>query len=78
VVRQANAGTSIASDSRGTVLARQDYFMTEDRMMLADVPTEGVRTVYGCLGDWFAWTSIAGFALLLLFALRRKPRRNQS
>jgi apolipoprotein N-acyltransferase len=74
VVRQANAGTSLASDPWGTVLARQDYFTTEDRLMLADVPTEGARTVYGYLGDWFAWASTAGFTLLLVFAFRRRPR----
>jgi apolipoprotein N-acyltransferase len=65
VVRQVNEGTSMAADHRGTVLARQDYFMTENRLMFADVPIEGTRTLYGYFGDWFAWASIALLAVLL-------------
>jgi apolipoprotein N-acyltransferase len=75
VVRQASEGTSMASDPRGTMLARQDYFTSTDRMMLADVPTDGVRTVYGYLGDWFAWASIAGFLLLVVLAFVPRRRR---
>jgi len=58
VIRQVNEGASMAADSRGIVLARQDYFMTRDRLMLADVPIRGARTVYGCIGDWFAYVCI--------------------
>jgi apolipoprotein N-acyltransferase len=68
VVRQVNEGTSMAADPRGTVLARQDYFTTEDRLMLVDVPTQGNRTLYRYLGDWFAWTAIALFVLLTVSA----------
>jgi apolipoprotein N-acyltransferase len=74
VIRQVNEGASMAADSRGTVLARQDYFMTKDRLMLADVPTRGARTVYGHIGDWFAWISIALFALLAVLAFHRAKR----
>lgn len=70
VVRQANEGTSMAADRRGTLLARQDFFGTEDRLMLADVPTRGARTLYGRLGDWFAWASMGLLVFLCLFAAR--------
>jgi len=72
VVRQVNKGTSVAADHRGTVLARQDYFMTEDRLMFADVPIEGARTLYGHLGDWFAWASIALLAVLVGLTIKRR------
>ena len=74
VVRQVNKGTSVAADHRGTVLARQDYFMTEDRLMFADVPIEGTRTLYGCLGDWFAWASIALLAALVGLIMKRRTQ----
>ena len=76
VVRQANEGTSMASDAEGTVLARQDYFATADRIMFADVPVKGIPTLYARLGDWFAWTSIALVAVLAVTA-SRKRRRSQ-
>jgi apolipoprotein N-acyltransferase len=75
VVRQVNEGTSMATDSKGTVLARQDYFMTQDRLMLTDVPVRGASTLYGYLGDWFAWTAIALFALLMVLMIKSaRPR----
>jgi apolipoprotein N-acyltransferase len=70
VVRQVNEGTSMAADSRGIVLARQDYFTTPDLLMLADVPIRGTRTLYRYLGDWFAWASIALFILLVILGIR--------
>ncbi len=76
VIRQVNEGTSVAADSRGTVLTRQDYFMTADRLMLADVPIRGNRTLYSYLGDWFAWASIVLIALLAALAIKsRSPKK---
>lgn len=75
VVRQVSAGTSMAVDPEGRVLARQDHFATADRLMFADVPTRGVRTLYGALGDWFAWLACAlAIALFVLgYATGRPP-----
>ncbi len=75
IVRQVNTGTSMAVDYQGNVLAYQDYFRTADRTMLADVPTQGVKTVYGLLGDWFAYADIAFLAALSGWAIYRRVRR---
>jgi apolipoprotein N-acyltransferase len=65
----------MAADFRAAVLVRQDYFMTRDRLMLADVPIHGTTTVYGLLGDWFAWTAIALFVLLIGLAIKARRTR---
>ncbi len=78
VVRQVNQGTSMAADSRGTVLARQDYFTTPDRLMISDVPIRGTRTVYSYLGDWFAWTSIALFVILTALVIKGTHTRERT
>jgi apolipoprotein N-acyltransferase len=78
VIRQVNEGTSMAADSRANVLARQDYFMTADRLMLADVPTRGNRTLYRYLGDWFAWASAALLVLLAGLAVFRGSRNRHA
>ena len=73
MVRQVSNGESMAVDSVGRVLARQDYFRTADRLMLADVPTRRARTLYGLLGDWFAWAGSAlALVLISLGAFRRR------
>jgi apolipoprotein N-acyltransferase len=71
VVRQVNAGTSMAVDYQGRLLAYQDFFTTEERTMYVDVPTEGVATPYALLGDWFAYLNLALTALFLVTALRK-------
>ena len=71
-IRMVNEGTSMAVDYRGHLLASQDFFTTPSRIMVADLPTHGIRTLYGQLGDWFAWLSILlTIGLIGSAALRR-------
>ncbi|MFL7793696.1 MAG: nitrilase-related carbon-nitrogen hydrolase [Anaerolineae bacterium] len=72
VVRQVNEGLSMAIDHRGRVLAYQDFFTTPNRVMIADVPTQGVETVYGALGDWFAYAAMLFAAGVSVWAVKRK------
>jgi apolipoprotein N-acyltransferase len=72
--RLARESVSIAVDYQGRPVVLSDYFLTDQPIVYADLPTEGRVTVYSLLGDWFAWMSIAGFVLLLTIAMtKRKP-----
>lgn len=71
IMRMVNEGTSMAVDTRGHVLASQDFFTAESRLMFADLPTRGTRTLYGQMGDWFAWLNILTSIGLLGVATRR-------
>ena len=76
VVRMTNQGTSMAMDASGRVLARQEFFETSDRLMLADVPTARLPTLYAVLGEWFPWTVIAlAVVLVVLGALSGRLSR---
>jgi apolipoprotein N-acyltransferase len=68
VFRQVNSGTSMAVDYQGRVLAYQDFFTTSERIMLADLPTRGVRTLYARWGDWFAYLMLLVMLGLLAFS----------
>jgi len=73
LVRQASSGLSIAADYEGNVLAATDYFTTNQQVMVAYVPTQGVRTIYAAIGDLFAWLSLLGlFALVGVVIMRRR------
>lgn len=69
LVRPVGDGLSIATDPYGRVVATMDQFQSSDRVMVATVPTKGVRTLYGVLGDWFAWASLTGMVLMAAAAL---------
>ncbi len=72
IVRQVNAGTSMAVDYEGNILAYQDFFRTQERVMFADVPTRGVRTIYGAMGDWFAYLAVIAAMAFIGVALYKR------
>ncbi|WP_431917717.1 apolipoprotein N-acyltransferase [Amycolatopsis tucumanensis] len=72
VVRPTMEGLSEAVDPLGRVLASTDYFHGgQDPTMVAYVPTHGTRTIYGTIGDVFAWLCLAALAGLIVTAARR-------
>ena len=78
VVRQTNEGTSMAIDGAGHPVARQEYFETQDRLMLSDVPTRRVPTLYAALGEWFAYAGILLAVGLVAWGIARGRRGNAS
>ncbi len=60
MVRSARWGLSGAVDPYGRTLATMDHFISEQRVMVAQVPVEGIRTIYARVGDLFAWLCVTG------------------
>ncbi|BCW91046.1 Apolipoprotein N-acyltransferase [Alphaproteobacteria bacterium SO-S41] len=73
LVRQDFIGLSAAFDHQGHVLAAQDTTGPDAYVMLADVPTKGVATLYRTTGDLFAWACLAAVLALAGLAIVR-PR----
>jgi apolipoprotein N-acyltransferase len=68
MVRHASNGLSLAADYQGRVLATMDHFTTVDRVLISQVPTRGVRTVYSRIGDSFAWMCAIGLVACAVLA----------
>ncbi len=73
--RQAPHGLSIAVDPQGRVRGAMDHFGTNDRILVADVPTRGVRTLYTAAGDWPAWVCALFLAGWIAGAAKTKKSR---
>jgi apolipoprotein N-acyltransferase len=58
-IRPTFDGITYAVDPHGRVLARMDKGTGQPGIMFAEVPTEGVRTLYARYGDWLGWLSVA-------------------
>jgi len=69
-VRPTYDGITYAMDPYGRVLAQMDRGLGEAGIMVVDVPTEGVRTLYADFGDWLGWLSVG---LVVLFGLAGLP-----
>lgn len=72
MIRSTYEGLSIAVDYQGRELAALDDFTTEEVVMIADVPTEGVTTIYSRIGDLFAWLCVVGFVAVVGWAVVRR------
>lgn len=64
IMRQDSNGLSRAYDPYGRVLASVDYFGADQASTVAYLPTRGTPTVYGQVGDVFAWACLAGLVVL--------------
>ncbi len=65
VVRQTLSGRSVMADPYGRVISQMDHFTTTRWVMQGQLPTQRIATVYGYLGDWFAWLCVVGLALMM-------------
>ena len=71
MIRADYKGLSTAVDYHGNILAQMNDFTTEDRVMIADVPTQGIKTIYSQIGDIFAWLCVFGFLIMVGLGLTR-------
>lgn len=68
MIRADYHGISSAVDYHGNILAQMNDFTTEDRIMIADIPMTGIKTIYSQIGDLFVWLCVLG--LLGILGLR--------
>jgi apolipoprotein N-acyltransferase len=70
LLRPASSGMSAAIDPYGRLIARTDFFSPGAHVMVAQLPLGRIRTVYGYLGDGFAWSCLAALTIAAVFAYR--------
>ena len=68
MVRSTTTGISAFIDARGMITQRAELFSRE--VLVADVRPMRVDSVYGRIGDAFAWS--CGAVSLALFAMSRR------
>ncbi len=64
--RPTKDGISAAVDPYGRVLARLDTEFSPEKVMVVNLPVQGVTTVYSRLGDAFSWLCVVAFVGLLV------------
>jgi len=69
LIRGTGHGLSIAVDYQGRELAKLNWFNSGNLVMLADVPTHGVTTVFAKTGDLFSWLCLAGLIAVIVWVL---------
>ena len=64
LIRHTSNGLSVGTDYTGRVISKMDHYGKNDKVLITQLPTRGVTTVYSKIGDAFAW-----FCLLLLIGI---------
>jgi len=72
LLRDVGHGRSIATDYMGRSLAETDNVTKANQTIVAYLPTHGVGTIYGTVGDLFAWLCLAALVPLGILGRRRK------
>jgi apolipoprotein N-acyltransferase len=67
--RIAGEGRAGAVDPYGRPLAAMDDYAAQDNVVVAQVPTHRVFTLYSVIGDLFAWLCVAGLVGLVVWAI---------
>ena len=75
LIRPSGGDISLMTDYQGRVIASQNYSASNNGILLANVPTQGVRTIYSHIGDAFAYLCTIG--LLLGIHLARRAKRSE-
>ena len=64
LIRQTSHGLSISTDYTGKVISEMNHFTDNSKIMITQIPTKGVNTIYSKIGD-----SFIVFCLLLLISI---------
>jgi apolipoprotein N-acyltransferase len=77
VVRPTYHGITFVADYNGNILDQMDSDETDDGILYADLPTQGVNTLYTAIGDVLGWVCVVGLLGLvpLSIVLRIKQKR---
>jgi apolipoprotein N-acyltransferase len=75
IARAAKNGYLTISDNRGRVVAEHRSDSAAFSSLAAEVPMDHAGTLYGLLGDWFGWMSLAVvvYAVFELYRSRKRP-----
>jgi apolipoprotein N-acyltransferase len=74
LIRPTGNGVSLLTDYEGRVLGRLESARSTSGIVVTEIPTKGVRTVYAAVGDLFAYLCVAGLVALAVLALARRSR----
>ena len=70
----ASQSLSLACDYQGRLYGIMDHYHAGDRVLVAQLPSRGVTTLYSRGGYLFPWLNVAGLGALIILGIRRRTR----
>jgi len=66
LLRPASGAQSIATDFRGNVIGRRNYYDRGNKVVVAYLPTKGTRTLYTIVGDSLPWLCVVTLMISMI------------
>ena len=81
LLRPAQHGITVAVDYNGNVLNQMDFVDPGNGIMYAELPTQGVHTLYTQIGDVLGWICVVGLVgvvpLSIVLNIKHKKGSNK-
>ena len=77
-IRPTYNGITFAVDYTGKILAEMDSDTTEHGIMYAEVPTQGVPTLYSRIGDLLGWLCVIGFVVVVVMSIQNRLQKRHN
>jgi len=78
VVHVSDGGMSVIADPYGRILATMDHYAAGERVMVAQIPTKSVWTLYPIIGDLFGWLAVVGTVVLVMVGIVQSLRSRKA
>jgi apolipoprotein N-acyltransferase len=72
LLRPVSGAVSIASDYHGIIKGRNEFRHSGENVLVSQLPTKGVCTVYALTGDLFAWACLLVVLAVLIYYITLK------
>ncbi len=69
-----DGGLSVMTDPYGRILAATDHYPKGERVLVAQVPTKRVWTLYPIIGDLFGWLAVVGIVVFIIWGVVQSLR----
>ncbi|MAZ72719.1 MAG: hypothetical protein CMC70_06195 [Flavobacteriaceae bacterium] len=74
-IRQTSLGISIGTDYTGKVISKMNHFNSDEKILVTQLPTKGMNTIYSWIGDTFIVFCM--LLLILTIIISKKKTKEQ-
>ena len=75
-IRQTSHGLSVGTDYTGKVISEMDHFTDNGKVLITQLPTKGVTTIYSKIGDSFIVFCLLLLITVMIVLKRKKVEKN--
>jgi len=73
-IRATYNGVTFFQDYNGNIINQMSFEESKQGLLFAEIPTKGINTIFGIVGDLFGWSCFVGMIGLIVFSIISKKK----